>query len=177
MAESRVCSKFEEAVSLLRETFCSCDSVYIRSQVDQALVLLESTYGELKNDVYYANLICKELYCKVRDARLRSIELLECALQALNDQGGHVDECCFGEADSMIRDAIEYLEQGSNLLCGCLCEDSCNSSACSSSSDCCDTSACDTSSCGTSSCDTTSCGTSSCDTSSSCSMSSVSCDC
>jgi len=188
-----ICEKFQEVIDLLNETFKVCDETEIAELLQQAIKILQDLYSPLK-DLYYAHLICKELYCEVRTCRERAIELLggKCesfeqgicvrfytgALQVLNDTGG--DNC--GEADVLIKEAIEIVCECKNALCKCCQYDSCNSS-CSKASDSCDTScsnscsnSCDTSSsscssssssCGSSS---SSCGSSSsCDTSSSCS--------
>ena len=188
MAELMICESFERALESLEDTLCSCDAGLIKENVTFAIEQLNSTYSPLKNDVYYANLICKELYCNIRENREKAIYLLNCAYELLCDQGGLVEGYCYGEADNLIREAMGNIEKAKKLLCDC-CDSSCSSSSscCSSSSSCCDTSSCDsscdTSSCSSScdtsscssSCDTSSCDTS-CDTSSSC-FTSISCSC
>lgn len=181
--EEQICEKFLEAIEILEGTYCLCDAELIIPEIEAAKLILDSTYSELKDGVYYANLICKELYCKIREARARAYELLCCAIKVLNDKGGIVDPYCFSEADELIREAICYIEKAKGLLCGpcdksCCesCEASCESSceaSCESSCEASCESSCESScsglytSCGSSSyCDsssmTSSCLTSSC---------------
>jgi len=166
MAELLICQTFEQAVDVLKETLCSCDAEFIKEHVLLAAALLESTYSPLKNDVYYANLICKELYCNIRENREKALYLLKCAFEVLSDKGGLVDGYCYGEADNMIREAICHIKEAEKLLCDC--SSSCSCESCSSSSSC----SCDSSS--SCSCDSSS-SSSSCSDSSSCDSSSSSC--
>jgi len=176
--EEHICQKFSQAIGILEETYCLCDQTLIIADIESAKAILDSTYSELKDDVYYANLICKELYCKIREARARAYELLCCAVNVLNDKGGMVDPYCFSEADELIREAICYIEKAKELLCG-HCKDSCCESSCEASCESSCEASCESScsglytSCGSSSyCDsssmTSSCLTSSCLTSSCC---------
>ena len=122
-----ICEKFQEVIDLLNQTFENCDQAEIVELIKEAIQILEDLYAPIKDDLYYAHLICKELYCDLRDCREKAIELLggvedsccvdaccevDCpkeylstgALQALEDKGG----CCeLGEADALIREAIE----------------------------------------------------------------------
>ena len=60
--EEHICEKFSQAVEILEETYCLCDQELIIPEIEAAKAILDSTYSELKDGVYYANLICKELY-------------------------------------------------------------------------------------------------------------------
>ena len=173
--EEHICEKFTFAIETLEETYCVCDEMVIRDGIESAKALLLSTYSELLKDVYYANLICKELYCKIRENRDCAVELLCCALEVLDDQGGKVDPFCFGEVDDMIRESICYIEKAKVLLCEDCCEDSCNSASCESSC----SASCDSSSLSCSDSCSDSCDSSSLSCSDSCSSSlscSTSCD-
>ena len=169
-----VCLAFINVIDHLSQTLGSTDVEAIVVNVKEALRELKKTYSPLKDDVYYANMICKELYCKVRSDRAQAMELLECALKVLADNGGKVEPYWLGESEELICEAIKYAKQAKKLLCGSECCDTDSGCSCASLSDCLDTvscgfdlnSACDTSSCGLSSdCDTSSicCDTSSVD--------------
>ena len=175
-----VCLAFINVIDILSQTLGSTDVEAIVENVEAALQELKDTYSPLKDDVYYANMICKELYCKVRSDRAQAMELLECSLKVLADNGGKVEPYWLGESEELICEAIRYTKQAKKLLCGAECCDTeSGSCSCASSLDCLDTdscgfdlnSACDTSSCGVSlsdCCDTSSCDTSMCSSSVDC---------
>jgi hypothetical protein len=171
--EEQICENYTTVIERLKETYCVCDKESLLNDVEAAKVLLETIRKELKDLYYTPDSICKELYCKVREANVSAYELLSCAVKLLNDQGGITEPYCFSEVDDLIREAVAYLEKANSLLCD-QCDESCETSSCdlykSSCESSCDTSSCDTSSlCDTTSCDTSSsCGSSSCDTSSLC---------
>ena len=126
--EEQICEQFTHAIDILEETYCLCDKDLISKAITEVKDILLLTRSELKDDVYYANLICKELYCKIRDDRDCAYELLCCAEKVLDDQGGVVDPYCFSEVDELIREAICYLEKAKSLLCdSCKDKDSCES--------------------------------------------------
>jgi hypothetical protein len=162
-----VCLKFKEAIELLEKAYCSKSMEKILEYVELAHGVLESTYSPLKDDVYYANQICKELYCKVRAYREKALYNLECVLELSQDKGG---KCCsFKEIKDLIGEAIDLVEKARRLLCKKDCGECSECSSCSDSSSCSTSSSCsDSSSCSTSS----NCSTSSsCSTSSNCSTS------
>ena len=159
-----VCSKFEDSIAILEEAL-SLDSVEeIIIKISLAYNDLLSTYSPLKDDVYYANKICKNLYCIVRENRSKALHDLECALELNQDKG---DKCCLKkEIKQLISESIPFICKAKNDLClDCSC-DSCETHSNSSSS----SSSCDSSSSSSSCCDSSSSSSSSC--SSSCSSSS-----
>src|SRR5579885_2189040 len=83
-----VCKQFDKATEVLNKVFCSKKDDKKIALINEAIDLLQSTYGPLKDNVYYANKICKETYVLIRELRHQAFVTLESALNVLKDTGG-----------------------------------------------------------------------------------------
>lgn len=151
-----VCPEFQQAIDLLKETYCSSDAPFILEKVCEAGDILNATYRPLL-DGYYDGEYCKETYCNVRDFRDTALTFLDCAKATLEQS--RVTKCDLSDIDDYIHEAVCWIEKAQTLLCGESFSSSCDSSCDSSRSDSCEDS-CE-SSC-ESSCDETSLCDSSC---------------
>ena len=124
-----VCDQLREAINLLKEALKSCDREEIALLVAAVAKILKDLYAPLKDDFYYGNLICKELYVEIRTLRECLIDLLvgqevepcsddcfcedQCSdrlsqgiLSLLQDAGGSVDCCDLEEVASLLHEAL-----------------------------------------------------------------------
>ena len=200
------CDQVKEAINLLKAAVKSCDQKEIARLVEAAAKILKDLYGPIKDDFYYGNMICKELYVEIRTLRESVIELLighqehaceencfcndgcdrdreaQGILSILQDAGGHIDCCDDDEVCCNLDEVGALLNEALNNILKirhllCSC---CSYDSCNINS--CSKDGCDDDSCNDdcnddcNDCDDDSCSRG-CDNSSDCSSSSSCSDC
>ena len=111
----KICSDFEKAITLLKETQGKCNRKAILKRVRCACKYLKRTYRPLL-DYYYKGKMSKEDYCNVRDYRDTALTYLHYSRATLPEP--HLDAKGLDDVHDYNHEALCWTEKANLLFCG-----------------------------------------------------------